>query len=68
MWGEPQRDYFRAALGRVAESYRELIDVLDAALAYFQRKDHRLVPVHLETLPLCEKLARLSVITGVLSA
>ena len=67
-WGVPEGDYFSAALGRVAESYRDLIQVVDAALAYFQRKDHRLVRVHPETVPLCEKLTRLSVITNTRSA
>ena len=67
-WGEPEGDYFRAALGRVAENYHDLIAVVDSALAYFQRKDHRLVSVHPETLPLTEKLARLSAITNTRNA
>ena len=67
-WGEPEGDYFGAVLGRVAENYRELVKVVDAALAYFQSTDHRLVPVHPETLPLCEKLTRLSAITNMRKA
>jgi hypothetical protein len=63
-WDKPDGDYFSAVFTRVAEGYRELNEIVDAALAYFQRKDHRLVPVHPETLPLCEKLLRLSVITN----
>jgi hypothetical protein len=63
-WGKPDGDYFSAVFRQVAQSYRELNEVVDAALAYFQRKDNRLVPVHPETLPLCEKLLRLSVITN----
>jgi hypothetical protein len=62
-YGKPDGDYFSAAFEQVAESYRQLNEVVDAALAYFQRKDNRLVPVPPETLPLCEKLLRLSVIT-----
>ena len=46
MWGEPKGDYFSAIIGRVAEDYNDLIEVVDAALAYFERKDPRLVPVH----------------------
>jgi hypothetical protein len=67
-WGEAEGDYFSAVLERVAEYYRELVKVVDAALAYFQRTDHRLVPVHPETLPLCEKLTRLSAITNMRKA
>jgi hypothetical protein len=68
MWGEPKGDYFNAAIGRVAENYNDLIEVVDAALAYFERKDPRLVRVHPDTLPLCEKLARLSSITNTRNA
>ena len=67
-WGEPEGDYFGAVLARVAESYQRLTKVVDAALAYFQRKDHRLVTIHPQTLPLCEKLARLSAITNTRNA
>jgi hypothetical protein len=63
-WGEPERNYFSAALERVAESYNDLIEIVDSALAYFQGKDPRLVPVHPGTLPVLDKLARLSVITN----
>jgi hypothetical protein len=63
-WGEPERDYFSAALERVAENCNDLIEVVDGALTYFQHKDHRLVAVHSGTLPLLEKLTRLSVITN----
>jgi len=59
-YGKPDGDYFSDAFRRVAEGYGELNKVIDAALAYFQRNDHRLVPVPPETLPLCEKLLRLS--------
>ena len=61
-FGKPDGDYFSAVLRRVAEGYRELNEAADAALAYFQRKDHRLKPVHPEALPLFEKLLRLSLI------
>ena len=63
-WGKPDGDYFSAVLERVAEGCRQLNETVDAALAYFQRKDHRLVPVHPETLSVCEKLLRLSAITN----
>ena len=61
-WGKPDGDYFSAVSRRVAEGYRELNEAADAALAYFQRKDHRLKPVHPGALPLYEKLLRLSLI------
>jgi hypothetical protein len=67
-WGEPEGDYFGAVLGRVAENYRGLIEVVDAALAYFQRRDNRLVPVHPKTLLVCEKLMKLSTITNMRKA
>jgi hypothetical protein len=62
-FGEPQ-DYFGDVLQRVADDYAGLIDAVDSALRYFERKDPCLVPVHLETLTLDEKLHRLSSITN----
>jgi hypothetical protein len=61
---EPAGDYFSAALDRVAECYEELNEAADSALRYFEQHDHRLVRVHPGTLPLCEKLTRLSIITN----
>ena len=63
-WGKPDGDYFSAVFTRVAEGYRDINEIVDAALVYFQRKDHRLVPIQPEILPLYEKLLRLSVITN----
>ena len=57
-------NYFADALERIADGYAELTDAVDSALAYFQRHDHRLVPVYPGTLTLAEKLYRLSVITN----
>jgi hypothetical protein len=67
-WGEPEGDYFGAVLVHVAENYCALIEAVDAALAYFQRTDSRLVPVHPKTLAVCEKLMRLSAITNMRKA
>lgn len=63
-WGEAD-DYYNAALEKVAEGYEELNDAADAALCYFERKDHRLTPVHPGTLNLTDKLHRLSIITNI---
>ena len=63
-FGEPAGDYFSAALARVVQDYQELIDAADAALKYFEQRDHRLVTVHPATLTLSEKLMRLSIITN----
>lgn len=63
-WNEPDGDYFAAALERVAACYEELIEAADSALRYFEQHDHLLIRVHPGTLPLCEKLTRLSIITN----
>ena len=62
-WGETE-DYYRDALNKVAEGYAELHAAGDAAVRYFERKDHRLTPVRPGTLSLADRLYRLSVITN----
>lgn len=60
---EPE-NYFDDALERIADSYAELTDAVDCALAYFEGHGHRLVKIVPRTLTLAEKIHRLSTMTN----